>query len=171
MIYSNFKNLVLSGSTVLLLLVFAWDSNSQSIVRQSINCYGSSHTLIGEISLSQTVGQPYNTTLHNDGTTSPGFQQSGSFKIERVGPIPFEELNIKVYPNPAKHGVIIQCTDVLEGGLVQVSNVQGEIILEEQLNGSMVHKISCGSWSPGIYSIKVQDNSNNQVVRKLIISK
>ena len=152
------------------MLAFALNCNAQSIARQSISSYGSSHTAIGQSIFSQTVGQPYSTTLQSGNHVSQGFQQSKIFKLEIVNPDIGEELNIKVYPNPAKHSVIIQSTEVLKGGYVKVTNVEGRTIYEQQIHGSLIHRINCIAWNPGIYIIKVRDNSDNLSINKLVIA-
>ena len=168
--YSIFKKLAFHGSITLLFLTFVLSSNAQSIARQSISSYGSSHTHIGNSLFSQTVGQPYNTKLQAEVVVSQGFQQSKRLKIEKVIQIYPEELKIKVYPNPAKHSVFIQCNEIIKGGVVRVSDVPGRTIYEKQMPGSLIHQINCSSWNPGIYIIKILDNSNNQSISKLVIS-
>ncbi len=155
---------------LLIMLLSGQESYAQSIVRQSITSYGSSKA-VGNHSFSQTVGQPYSTKASNDQTTLPGFQQPVSMKIEKMEPTPIEELDVYIYPNPAKYSLFIKSKQTIEEGIVKVTNTQGTVVYSKQLSSLVNHEISCDSWSPGVYLISIQNSNNQQTVKKLVISK
>ncbi|TLX72603.1 T9SS type A sorting domain-containing protein [Labilibacter sediminis] len=164
------KNRLIIGAVFVMLFCLAHKTSAQSIARQSITSYGATKT-VGNSSISQTVGQPYSTKASNGNTVMQGFQQSLSIKIEKVTPEPIEELEIRVYPNPANYSIFIETVDVIEGGSVMITNAQGNVIYQQRLPENIKHELNCSAWSPGIYILKVYNSSNKQTIKKIVISK
>ena len=151
------------------MMLLSSHSYSQTIARQSISSYGSASSADGH-SYSQTVGQAYNTKNSENTNVTQGFLQPVSYKIEKVIIDNIEALEISVFPNPARHSVILKSTNELEEAFIAVSNIQGKIIYEQKIQRVKEHVIDCSLWSTGMYIIKIQDDSNKQSVNKLIIS-
>ena len=81
-----------------------------------------------------------------------------------------DELDISVYPNPAHHSVFLKTTKVLKEAFISISDLNGKLIYNQQIQNVKEHVIDCSLWSTGIYIIKIQDDQNHQSVNKLIIS-
>ena len=163
----KFKLWLFNAGVVMMLL--SSHSYAQTIARQSISSYGSTSSADGH-SYSQTVGQSYNTKNADNVNVTQGFLQPVSYKIEKVIIDNIEALEISVFPNPARHSVILKSTNELEEAFIAVSNIQGKIIYEQKIQRVKEHVIDCSLWSTGMYIIKIQDDSNKQSVNKLIIS-
>ena len=159
-------------SAFLCLYVVSFESNAQSVKRQSIASYGSVNT-IDNISFHQTIGQPYYTRADYGSGTSilPGFQQPVSFYLERIISDKTLGLNLKVYPNPATNSVIIQSQEVITNSLVKVIDTNGKLILTENINDLTTFTLNCETWKNGVYFINIFNNNLNISSIKLIINK
>ncbi|WP_223549878.1 MULTISPECIES: T9SS type A sorting domain-containing protein [Aestuariivivens] len=164
----KFKTKLLNVGVIIML--FSSFSYSQTIIRQSISSYGT--TVTGDdYYYAQTIGQSYNTSNSININVTQGFLQPVSFKIEKVAQNDVEELNIKIFPNPSSYSITLKSTEALKKAVILISNVQGHIIYDHEVQSLEEHVINCSSWATGIYLMKVQDDSNKQLVSKLIISK
>lgn len=80
------------------------------------------------------------------------------------------DLGLKVYPNP----VADQLTIVLDQGQlkeVQLVNVIGQVVQQEQVTAGSRHLVNLSAYAPGIYTVKVQLSYQGKdyfVVKKLI---
>ena len=164
----KFRRLLFNIGVIMMLLI-SFNSNSQTIARQSISSYGTTSSAHGH-SYSQTVGQAYNTKNQQNGNVTQGFLQPISYKIEKVIQDNIEALDISVYPNPAHHSVNLKSSNVLKEAFIIISNIHGNIIYEQKIQNVKEHVINCSLWSTGIYIIKIQDDRNKQSINKLIIS-
>ena len=151
-----------------LMMFLSFQSYSQTIARQSISSYGSTSSVDGQ-TYSQTIGQAYNTKNQENVRVTQGFLQPVSYKIEKVNQ-DRDELDISVYPNPAHHSVFLKTTKVLKEAFISISDLNGKLIYNQQIQNVKEHVIDCSLWSTGIYIIKIQDDQNHQSVNKLIIS-
>lgn len=154
---------------VIMMLLMAFNSYSQTIARQSISSYGTTSSADGH-SYSQTVGQAYNTKNQQNGNVTQGFLQPVNFKIEKVVQDVDKALDIRLYPNPTQYSVTLKSTTELKEAFLEVSNLQGKIIYKEKIQSVKEHVINCSLWSSGLYIIKIQDDRNKQSINKLIIS-
>ena len=157
----------------LVLLVFIPINNqAQSIKRQCISSYGAIITT-DNTAFMQTVGQPYNTGASSGNTTAilQGFQQPVVFNVEAINSGPLKNLYLNVFPNPAAYSVTIQSDESIENSLIKVTDLNGKIILSEQVTQLRTYDINCGAWKNGIYIITVSDKDQNISSLKLTINK
>ena len=156
---------------VLLATISIPDTLAQAVKRQSIGSIGSGLSM-SEVSVRQTVGQPYFTGGYIAGEVSlrPGFQQSyvtGSVKTGFA-----EDLSLRIYPNPAVSFVNIQSPVMLENATVRVFDIQGKTVLLENVSALREYTINCQNWREGFYFINLYDQQkNNRFSSKLIINK
>lgn len=145
-------------------------AGAQTIQRQSIASGGSSMTTNG-ILIQQTIGQAYATTAYyNNGISyQPGFQQLLNLKVEFVHST--IRLNMKVYPNPAAHAVTIESSEIINKASIQVRDMNGKLIMNEQVDELRKHAIRCDNWPNGFYYITLYDEHKNSFTSKLIITK
>ena len=65
---------------------------------------------------------------------------------------------LKVYPNPTADGFIaLEMPENTEG--VSVTNVIGQIILQQDVKGQNVLQIDVSAWAQGVYFIKTKENT------------
>ena len=165
------KKLLLFGGAIVLFslpnCVFG-----QTIARQSISSYGAT-SLTGGVTLSQTAGQSYSTSTGNkvNPTVNQGFQQPGTFVIEKVKYDLPGELDIKIFPNPSSSKVFINSTKELGNCSIKIVNYQGRCLISEKVTQFTNYQLNCETWVNGIYIITITDMNNNTQTSQLIISK
>jgi hypothetical protein len=145
-------------------------TEAQTIRKQSVASAGNSMSANG-ILIQQTIGQAYATTAYyNNGISyQPGFQQLYNMRTEFVHST--IKLNMKVYPNPAAHSVTIESPEIIHKASIQVRNMKGEIIINEQVDELRKHTIRCENWPNGFYFITLSNEHKNNYTSKLIITK
>ena len=161
-----------SPAMILVLLSFCSMGYSQSVKRQSIGSYGAGG-LIDGVYISQTVGQPFFTSGHNDHviTISPGFQQPAAYMKRKVKTIT-EYCTLDVFPNPASDHFFIETSDLIESAVMRITDLNGRVILQEVLPNLHQHMISSSHLHDGLYFIHVEsDNKKQNYISKIIISK
>jgi len=163
--------LFVAGPGIVLLFLLSGPVHAQSIKRQSIPAYGSS-TQTETVSISQTAGQAYNTTVHpNEITVSPGFQQGPRYHVVQISAPVLNTLNITVYPNPASHSVTLASDAEIEQAIISVTDVNGRFLHSEKVMKLTSHPLRCASWANGVYMITIQDPGRRVKTIRLIISK
>lgn len=158
---------------MLMMLVGMTSSNqAQTVERQCISSYGAV-VATSHVALEQTVGQPYSTSVSFLNTTAilPGFQQPVVFRVEAIFSELSKDIDLKVYPNPAACSVKIQSGKAIENAMIQVTDLNGKIILSEQAMQLHIYDINCTAWKSGIYIITVSDKYHNKSSHRLIINK
>jgi len=148
-------------------VVFCSGVNSQSIQRQSIGTLGSTHHG-EEISLQQSVGQPYqtNTYYSNEIESRPGFIQPSRFSLELVNST--FQIEVTVYPNPATAEVSFMTNENVENLTIQVFDQTGKILFTDYVDLLHDYKLNCSEWESGLYFIYLRDLSDNVYQSKLI---
>lgn len=143
------------------------NTQAQSLQRQVVGSAGSYMYSEGTL-VQQTVGQPYSTTTRHEENMSyrPGFQQP-IFKVNLIR----STINLDVFPNPATNWVILQSTKTLSNVKIQVVDIAGKVIVNQQIDEFKSYTINCEEWLNGIYVISLSDGSNNSYSSKLIILK
>jgi hypothetical protein len=167
-----FSRKLVWGVFIISLLCLPTSTQAQSIQRQSISSYGGS-VISGTISFMQTAGQPYGTTgsYGEEASILQGFQQPVVFTVENIDPEPLKSLNLNVYPNPANYYITLESREVIENSFIQVTDMQGNIILSHHVANLHAHIINCNTWANGIYFITVTDGNQIKSSLKLIIKK
>jgi len=109
-------------------------------------------------------GGTYSVQVFDNGCNS----LSNGVVITNITPI-LEELNIKLYPNPAKDEVAISWQSGLSEIVdLTVINVLGELVYDKTIVGKREGIINCKSFSAGVYFVRVNDGQK-EWNRKLII--
>lgn len=139
---------------------------SQTIQRQTISSSDGS-SLINNVSVRQTIGQPFQTQTHTDGSISfkPGFQQP-IFSTEILS----TNIKVTLKPNPALYSFSLETSDTLLNADIVVSDATGKTIFTEHFDAFSKTEIQCSLWSNGIYLISLSDKKGNLVSSKLIKS-
>ena len=130
-------------------------TNAQILTRFTIGSFGSSVNNDG-ITLQQSVGQPAlvnNVNVEGTGLRQ-GFQQPVSFIEEQ------NELNVKLYPNPNQGDFSFIVEEEIEIKLqYQLFNQQGKLIFQGKTDANVLTPISIQQPSPGIYHLKISNDS------------
>lgn len=159
-------NAMTTNANTLLLFLFITTACSfaQSIKRESISSAGASNSGTG-VHVSQTVGQPYNTTTNQSGKTSyhPGFQQS-VFSAELIS----STIKASIVPNPALQSFFIIASDTLFDGTLTVFDEAGRVIYTEYIDSFNKHEVFCALWANGAYVVNFTDRKGNLVSARLI---
>ncbi|MEP7322571.1 MAG: T9SS type A sorting domain-containing protein [Saprospiraceae bacterium] len=152
-------------------LTLPYGDYAQSIKRQAISSYGSVGA-VENVLISQTAGQAFNTTVSSDNTTViSGFQQPSIFTLEEITAPAVKNLNVTVYPNPARQSITIASTEEIEKSSILVTDVNGRSILSQKVVNLLSHNINCASWANGVYLITINDSKRSSKTLRLIISK
>lgn len=158
-----------------MLLSLLWlplNNQAQTIKRQCISSYGSS-SFTEKTIVKQTVGQPYSTTAIsvNSIYVLPGFQQPNLFIIKKQITDDLNNLDIRVFPNPATYSATIYSKEIIEESSIRVIDMYGKTILSDNVKQLQSYTINCNTWKNGIYFITVDDSNKRQTTLKLIIFK
>jgi len=149
------------------LILISQVANSQSIVRSSLNCLGSTVSDNGHI-VRQTVGQSSNTLLFNKGgfELRQGFQQPlASFHpIKEILPI-----NFSLSPNPASDRTLLELKEEYFQYNITIRNLNGIILAEFKDESSKSKWLEFPSKAPGVYIITI--TCGNRIgFKKLIVA-
>ena len=149
------------------LAVFIIHGKSQTLQRQSI-ASGGTYMLNDGTLIQQTVGQAYPTGAFysNEITYRPGFQQP-VFKIELI----YSTISLNVFPNPATRLVTIQSSEIIINAHVQVVDMAGKLLINQQISELKTYSFYCDEWANGFYMISVSDEKNKKYSAKLVILK
>ncbi len=79
-------------------------------------------------------------------------------------------MEVAVYPNPAKDKVTIENKSNRQLTTVQIYNATGAIVYQENIK-SNTHEIPLNSMASGIYQIRIQAEDNNWMIKKLEVLK
>ncbi len=78
------------------------------------------------------------------------------------------ELNMQLYPNPAKNYVIVETDENAVGGMLQITDVAGREIAKMQITNSKL-RIPTSALTGGVYLVKVCDLNGRTGVGKLVV--
>ena len=158
---------VRAGLGLFILLVFFSKGNAQAIKRQCIASTGSYSTENGT-TVQQTIGQPYGTTSYYSNKTryNPEFQQP-VYRIEIIK----SRIDATVFPNPAVNQLTIETSVLLEDVTLQILDISGKLLLNENIKEFKTYSIDCSNWSNGTYLITMSDSKYDLYSSKLIISR
>ena len=110
----------------LAILIISSNSFSQSLIRSTLSCIGSSYSEDGLL-VRQTVGQPSATIAFTNGTIrlNQGFQQPiiTQFILEIKNPIDFE-----MYPNPSKGKSLLRINEEISGYTISIYDTKGKVL-------------------------------------------
>lgn len=165
------KSLTCFAALAVLSAAFINQTAAQGIKRQCIGSYGSGsvteRTFIG-----QTIGQPYSTVTYNDGKVrfSPGFQQGIFFSLRMPDLLPVQK-NLNIFPNPSSGSIFVSPAENIENAVVQVSDVNGRVVLKESVSDFQNYHIDCSRLRNGIYFVTIYNGNRFHSNSKLIISK
>ena len=83
------------------------------------------------------------------------------FKVS-VGAESIEDISTKisVYPNPATDNVTLTVPAELADSRIIISNITGQIVMEQKLNGVTQTDLNVSNLSPGAYIIRIADDKN-----------
>ncbi|MGZ3885351.1 MAG: T9SS type A sorting domain-containing protein [Bacteroidia bacterium] len=118
----------------------------------------------GRYSYSETFGSLTNSNPSYAPATYAGKFGPLAAGIEVFGK---ERPALHVYPNPAADHVTIDAGAKGTPGLVEISDLTGQLIYTEKTSGSQAY-IRCDSWAKGIYFVKFS-SGEEQSIQKLIV--
>ena len=173
MTLKQFQKVWLPCGVMLLFISFSHNAYPQTIKRQCISSYGSS-AMVDNLSFLQTAGQSYPTNDETKEERIPvlqGFQQPVTYSVEETNSLSLKNLNLSIYPNPARNSIRIESDTEIEHSSIRVVSMKGESILSENVNHFLVYNINCETWIPGVYLITICDSQQNSKTLRLIISK
>lgn len=152
--------------TILTITSFSF---SQAIIRQSINAYGGHAKVKESILIEQSVGQPHQTeSVEGTQNVRPGFIQSRTFNVEIDDN---NNLEGKVYPNPATETFKIELEEELENAKIQITNSMGKVIENKEFNKFYHENFDSSQWGKGTYFISIASKDGKVFKSRLIILK
>jgi len=90
--------------------------------------------------------------------------------VENLSTSTFTKDNVVIYPNPATNYVQVALNNSAENiSTITLMDVLGKTILKQQQIGANQTNINTASLSKGIYLIKITSETNESVVKKMII--
>jgi hypothetical protein len=154
------------------LLFVATILSAQSVEQQTISSMGT-YSENGP-SLSTTVGQPANKTLEtSDVILTQGFQQTKVIISSVETPLPKEEIEATIYPNPSTDKISVKCSDELlnEHPTLVLRDMTGRLVVDRKMT-STVEIIDLQSLSEGYYLLSVITKTarNTYKIQKLKIN-
>jgi hypothetical protein len=152
---------------IIFLLVFSNVAKAQGIKRNTLSAFGGSTNLGGQV-LSQSVGQPANTTTSTSTnlTIRQGFQQPISKPIYN-DPV---NCSINVFPNPSLDGLIEIKADESFNNINKylIHDARGALVHNALLDADKTN-LNLRFLTPGLYIIVFQNDENLTCNTKLII--
>lgn len=147
-------------------------SFGQSISSQVVATAGE-HSETSELSVSWTLGEIAIETLESSSVTLyQGFQQ-GYFEITSIEDPMINNVELKVYPNPATDYVYISIeSDEIKSALIQLYDLDGKMVLNEQwqyIEGPF--KINLDGLASSQYILKVSAKSGKLLQTYKIIKR
>ena len=107
-------------------------------------------------SVSYSIGQiDYSSTSGTDCNTNEGVQQPFEFFDPDAG-IPFESVNVLLYPNPTNDAVILQISTFTQGTQFALSDAKGKIVLKGVIASEETH-LDMQNLSTGVYQLQIQN--------------
>jgi hypothetical protein len=149
-------------------IFFLTTSNGQSVQRQCVASAGTSVAGNGTY-VGQTVGQPYGTSAFysNEIRFTPGFQQPPSYKVENIKSV----ISAQIFPNPAAQQVMIETAMELQNVRFQIVDMNGKILLSEEVGKFKSYSVNCSAWADGTYFITLLDSEHELYSSKLIVAR
>ncbi len=80
-------------------------------------------------------------------------------------------INGQNYPNPASEYTYIKVTEAAAGGNVEIYNMTGKMVMQQQLGSSLLHRINLGNLPSGFYSYRVVNGKSISEAQKLTITR
>lgn len=109
-------------------------------------------------SVSYSVGQiDYSSPSGTNGSTNEGVQQPFEFYDPDAG-IPFESVNVLLYPNPTNDAVILQMNTFSQGTKYILSDAKGKIIQNGIVEFEETH-LDMQNLSTGVYQLQIQNTT------------
>ena len=95
------------------------------------------------------------------------FSDTVSFNTTSLSTISQEEnfLNITVYPNPVKDGLVYIKADLYDSLDVQLFDIQGRLVIDQQVNNN---NIDVSDLSGGVYMLKIKSQNKSKTVKLII---
>jgi hypothetical protein len=150
------------SSLALLLLLVAATAHAQRLEPSVIAVTGG-HAQNSSVQISWTVGQTSVETHRFNATASltEGFQQSFLTVIPvRERSVPF---SLQLYPNPARHAVLISIDGVQDDMKLVLYNLLGEIVLQHDVRGGeRLVRLNLASMPVGLYMLAALSSTGKQ---------
>jgi hypothetical protein len=148
-------------------IFFIAQSDGQSLQRQCIASAGVSMSGNGTF-IGQTIGQPYGTSSFSSEEIryTPGFQQPPFYRVEMIK----SAISAEIFPNPTAQQVTIQTAMELENVHIQIVDLNGKFLLDEEVGKFKSYSVNCSRWADGSYFITLADSKHDLYSSKLIIA-
>ena len=78
-------------------------------------------------------------------------------------------LNGQNYPNPAKEFTYIKVTEAAKGGSIEIYNMNGQVISNQNIDSSLLTRIDVSQLPEGVYVYRVISGNNTSEARKLTV--
>ena len=118
-------------------------------------------------SVSYSVGQiDYSSASGTNGNSNEGVQQPFEFYDATAG-IPFESIDVSLYPNPTHDAVILQMDAVTPGTQFVLSDAKGKIVSTGSVTSEET-KLDMQHLSSGVYQLHIQNTSMTLSTIKIV---
>lgn len=164
-LYTGCSNFNLNDTTT----YFVSSANFQSI---SPEIYYKRTDSLSTISGCDSVINRFSKFIYNPNyfTDSISVEDTLNIKINvSVSSIP--DINeIKLYPNPTKDNLMIDCGDYLKMNNYQIKilNSSASVIWSSKIT-QQVYNVDLSAYSKGLYFIEIDDNTNSKIITKKIV--
>lgn len=75
------------------------------------------------------------------------------------------------YPNPATGSITLPLYENSQGGILQVSAINGQIMLEKKISGEPFLRLDISGWTPGAYTYRIVRGGEASVSKRFLIHK
>jgi hypothetical protein len=154
--------MVLKGSVALLFLLLAGEFALSQEISQEVLVPAAAVVKQGNISFSQTIGEPIVEIVAADGKVlTQGFQQKRIIKVEQINP----GSGVETYPNPAYEYVKVKVWSEKPRELrISIINMQGILLYDTERKYpdpyQEVIEIGISDYKRGMYFIRVTSKDN-----------
>lgn len=80
-------------------------------------------------------------------------------------------MNGQNYPNPASDFTYIKVTEAAAGGLLEIYNLSGNMVLQQEIGKTLLQRIGLSNLSSGLYSYRIVAGNKVSEARKLTVIK
>ncbi|HLP18680.1 MAG TPA: T9SS type A sorting domain-containing protein [Chitinophagales bacterium] len=95
------------------------------------------------------------------------YRDSARFRPTGIWDAQQDEIELRVYPNPASDVFYIAMPADINIATMRVTDISGKLMLEREIN-STIEPVPTTGWSKGVYLLSLQTNKGN-AIRKVVV--
>lgn len=163
----SFLKMLFFRGGIIAFCLLAYNVMGQTVIRQCISSYATSS---GNLVKGQTAGQSFSTHSSNESGVSvlQGFQQPETFMVEEIDVESLYNLDVKVYPNPATHRIVLRTLEVSDKWSVRIIDAKGAQLFSQNPSTLDEFELDCNTWQNGVYFMKISNGKTIKTLKVLI---